>query len=74
MAPYDKDNSDAEPNTMDSAKVLFVGLAPELLNVFQVDVQLPSSFPGNASRLLCHIGDPVLGYLVAGVLPVVGSM
>jgi uncharacterized protein (TIGR03437 family) len=64
-------NSDAEPNTMDRANVLFVGLAPELLNFFQVDVQLPSSFTGNPSRLLCHIGDPSSGYLIAGLVPVV---
>jgi uncharacterized protein (TIGR03437 family) len=65
-------NSDAEPNAMDPTNVLFVGLAPELLDVFQIDVQLPSSFPGNPSRLLCRIGDPVQGYLIAGLLPVGG--
>ena len=65
-------NSDAELNAMDLANVLFVGLAPELLNVFQVDIRLPSSFPGNPSRLLCQIGDPAEGYTIVGLLPVGG--
>ena len=63
-------NADAEPNAMDEAGILFAGLAPELLNVFQIDVQLPASFPGNPSRLVCHIGDPAAGYFIAGLFPV----
>jgi uncharacterized protein (TIGR03437 family) len=48
----------------------FVGLAPGLLNVFQMDVLMPPSFPGNPVRLLCQVGDPSLGYQVGGFLPV----
>ena len=66
-------NSDTDPNATDPANVLFAGLAPELLNVFQMDVRLPASFPGNPSRLLCQIGDPegygIFGFLTVGGLP-----
>jgi uncharacterized protein (TIGR03437 family) len=65
-------NADTDPNATDPVNVLFVGLAPELLNVFQVDLQLPASFPGNPSRLLCQIGDPADGYRIVGLLPVGG--
>jgi hypothetical protein len=57
---------------VDPVNVLFAGLAPELLNIFQVDVQMPASFPGNPSRLRCQVGDPVQGYLIAGFLEVSG--
>jgi uncharacterized protein (TIGR03437 family) len=67
-------NSDTDPNVNNPVNVLFAGLAPALLNVFQVDLQLPASFPANPSRLRCNIGDPVQGYLIAGFLPVAGPM
>lgn len=35
--------------------VLFAGLAPELLNVFQIDVRLPASFTGNLGGIGCQI-------------------
>jgi uncharacterized protein (TIGR03437 family) len=66
-------NADTNPNTVDRVDVLFVGLAPELLNVFQVDVQLPASLPGNPSRLQCYVGDPIQGHLIVGFLPVAGQ-
>jgi uncharacterized protein (TIGR03437 family) len=63
-------NADTNPNTVDRVDVLFAGLAPELLNVFQVDVQLPASLPGNPSRLQCYVGDPIQAHLIVGFLPV----
>jgi uncharacterized protein (TIGR03437 family) len=67
-------NSDTDPHATDPVNVLFAGLAPELLNVFQVDVQMPATFPGNPSRLSCQVGDPVQGYLIAGFLTVAGGL
>jgi uncharacterized protein (TIGR03437 family) len=51
--------------------VLFAGLAPTLLNVFQVDVRLPTSFASNSGYIQCHIGDPTAGYDVPGLGPTV---
>ena len=62
--------SDTFPTAMDPVNVLFAGLAPELLNVFQVDVHLAAEFPANPSNLFCHVGDPVQGYVIGGYLPV----
>jgi uncharacterized protein (TIGR03437 family) len=62
----------ADPNPGDPVEVVFAGLAPELLNVFQVDVRLPISFRANPSALRCHIGDPALGYFIGGYLAVMG--
>jgi uncharacterized protein (TIGR03437 family) len=48
-------------------EVTFAGLAPGLLNVFQIDVHLPSSFHGSPSRLHCQIGNhPSVEYYVIG--------
>ncbi len=38
-----------------SVSVLFAGLAPQLLNVFQVDVQLPGAFSGSLGGIACQI-------------------
>jgi uncharacterized protein (TIGR03437 family) len=51
--------------------VLFAGLAPTLLNVFQVDVRLPTSFASNSGYIQCHIGDPAAGYFMYGFGPTV---
>jgi uncharacterized protein (TIGR03437 family) len=61
--------ADASPASV-PVGILFAGLAPELLNVFQVDVRLPASFQGNPSALRCNVGDPALGYFVGGYLTV----
>jgi uncharacterized protein (TIGR03437 family) len=60
---------DTNPNPV-PVNVAFAGLAPALLNVFQVDVTLPDSFQSSPSRLLCQLGDPSLGQGVAGFIPV----
>jgi uncharacterized protein (TIGR03437 family) len=62
----------ADPNPGDPVDVLFAGLAPELLNVFQVDVRLPVSFRASLSALRCQVGDPALGYFIGGFLAVMG--
>jgi uncharacterized protein (TIGR03437 family) len=46
----------------EALEVLFAGLAPELLNIFQTDVRIPDSLPEEANLLFCHIGDPSNGY------------
>jgi uncharacterized protein (TIGR03437 family) len=66
-------NSDTDPKATDQVNVLFAGLAPELPNVFQVDVELPASLPGNPSRLQCNVGDPIQAHLIVGFLPVAGQ-
>jgi uncharacterized protein (TIGR03437 family) len=48
-------------------EVTFAGLAPGLLNVFQIDVHLPPTFQGRPSGLTCEIGYPSLGYFIGGV-------
>jgi uncharacterized protein (TIGR03437 family) len=50
--------------------VFFAGLAPGLLNVFQLDVQMPGSFHGSPSVLNCLTGYPSVGYQISGNLPV----
>jgi uncharacterized protein (TIGR03437 family) len=67
-------NSDTDPKATDQVNVLFAGLAPELPNVFQVDVELPASLPGNPSRLQCNVGDPIQAHLIVGFLPVAGAI
>ena len=47
--------------------VPFAGLAPGLLNVFQIDAHPPPSFQGSPSGLTCQIGFPSLGYFMFGV-------
>jgi hypothetical protein len=51
-------------------QVTFAGLAPGLLNVFQLDVQMPNTFQGSPSRLSCDIGYPSLGYVAAALFAV----
>jgi uncharacterized protein (TIGR03437 family) len=62
----------ADPYPGDPVAVLFAGLAPELLDVFQIDVRLPVSFRASLSALRCQVGDPALGYFIGGFLAVMG--
>jgi hypothetical protein len=62
----------ADPNPSDPVDMLFAGLAPELINVFQVDVRLPISFRASLSALRCQVGDPARGYFIGGFLAVTG--
>ena len=64
-------NTDDDPNAIPiPVNMPFVGLAPGLLNVFQMDVHIPESFPAGQSRLICQIGYPSLGYMLAGLMAV----
>lgn len=61
--------ADTNPSPV-PVNVAFAGLAPGLLNVFQLDVQMPNTFQGSPSRLSCDIGYPSLGYVAAGLFAV----
>ncbi len=50
--------------------ISFAGLAPGLLNIFQVDVQMPMSFQGSPSVLTCLVGYPSVGAQISGNLTV----
>jgi uncharacterized protein (TIGR03437 family) len=52
----------------EAVAVLFAGLAPGLLNAFQIDVRMPDSLPEGSIFLNCHIGDPSKGYYPSGAI------
>lgn len=60
-------SSSYPPSASVPIEVLFAGLAPTFLGLFQVDIRMPASFagPGGVS---CQIGDPASGYGIGGYL------
>ena len=52
------------------ADMLFAGLAPGMMGIYQIDLRLPATIMGNPAKLTCLTGDPATGKWLSGYITI----
>ncbi|MDP2998056.1 MAG: hypothetical protein Q8N47_11255, partial [Bryobacterales bacterium] len=64
------DSSGTYLPTVDPADVLFAGLAPKMIGIYQIDLRIPAAIRSGLGNLTCLAGDPAPGKQFTGYLPI----
>jgi uncharacterized protein (TIGR03437 family) len=64
------DSSGTFVPTVDPADVLFAGLAPKMIGVYQIDLRIPAAIRSGLGNLTCLTSDPMPGKQLTGYIPI----